>query len=273
MPGVGTNHETKRNGELTYRFDTRDIVSRNKANSGPVSCSARMAVRKLVPNGSSTRVGIIRREVMERGFSVTMKNSAVFGGASQTSIARVPARTDTLQATEEFGIQITPHERITELELDQFQVVLVPRQGPEGNTGKSLTRTGGARQLLVLPMTWKQLLEQVRKEIDRARATVKEGLVRFGNVTVDLLSMEVRRSDRPVDLTAMEFKVLKYLVLNPNRVISRDDFLDQVWGYENYPCTRTVDNHILKLRHKLEAELANPVHFRTVHGTGYKFTP
>ena len=208
-----------------------------------------------------------------KGLFVTIKNLAVFDGASQTSMARVPSRTDTLQATEEFGIQLTPHERITELELDHFQVALVPRQGPEGNTGKSLTRTGGARQLLVLPMTWKQLLEQVRKEIDRARATVKEGLVRFGTVTVDLLSMEVRRSDRPVNLTSMEFKVLKYLVLNPNRVISRDDFLDQVWGYENYPCTRTVDNHILKLRQKLEAELANPVHFRTVHGTGYKFTP
>ena len=162
---------------------------------------------------------------MERGFSVTIKNSAVFDGARQTSMVRVPARTDTLPATEEFGIQITPHERITALELDHFQVALVPRQGPEGNTAKSLMRTGGAMQLLVLPMTWKQLLEQVRKEIERARATVKEGLVRFGNVTVDLLSMEVRRSDRPVDLTAMEFKVLKYLVLNPNRVISRDDFL------------------------------------------------
>ena len=74
-----------------------------------------------------------------------------------------------------------------------------------------------------MPLTWKQLLDQVRKEIDRAGATVKEGLVRFGNVTVDLLSMEVRRYDRPVSLTAMEFKVLKYLVSNPNRVISRDD--------------------------------------------------
>ena len=168
---------------------------------------------------------------------------------------------------------MTPSERITELELDHFQVALLPLQRAEASTGKSLPRSGAARQLLVLPLTWKQLLEQVRKEIDRAGATVKEGLVRFGNVTVDLLSMEVRRSDRRVNLTAMEFKVLKYLVSNPNRVISRDDFLDEVWGYENYPCTRTVDNHILRLRQKLEAELANPVHFLTVHGTGYKFTP
>lgn len=85
--------------------------------------------------------------------------------------------------------------------------------------------------------------------------------------------MEARRSDRPVNLTAMEFKVLRFFVLNPDRVISRDELLNQVWGYDSYPCTRTVDNHVLRLRQKLEAEMASPVHFRTVHGLGYKFTP
>jgi DNA-binding response OmpR family regulator len=204
---------------------------------------------------------------------VTIKYSTGFDRARGTSTVRVPGRTNTLQPTEEFGIQMTPHEGITELELDHFQVALVPLQSPEHSAAKSSARTDGPRQLLVLPLTWKQLLEQVRKEIERAGASVKGRLVRFGNVTVDFLAMEVRRSDRPVNLTAMEFKVLKYFVSNPNRVISRDDFLDQVWGYEDYPCTRTVDNHILRLRQKLEVELANPVHFRTVHGTGYKFTP
>ena len=85
--------------------------------------------------------------------------------------------------------------------------------------------------------------------------------------------MEVHRSGRPVSLSALEFKVLRFFVSNPNRVISRDELLDQVWGFDNYPSTRTVDNLVLKLRHKLEAELANPVHFRTVHGAGYKFIP
>jgi len=204
---------------------------------------------------------------------MTIKYSIAFDGARGTSIAKVSGRTNTFRTTEEFGIQIAPHERITELELDHFQVALVPFQSAEASAAKSFPRPDGPRKLLVLPLTWTQLLEQVRREIERAGAIVKGRLVRFGNVTVDFLSMEVRRFDRPVNLTAMEFKVLKYLVSNPNRVISRDDFLDQVWGYENYPCTRTVDNHILRLRQKLEAELANPVHFRTVHGTGYMFTP
>ena len=76
--------------------------------------------------------------------------------------------------------------------------------------------------------------------------------------------------DENVVLTPMEFNLLKFLVKNAGRAISRDEMLNEVWGYENYPCTRTVDNHILKLRQKLEVDPANPVHFHTVHGVGYK---
>ncbi len=66
---------------------------------------------------------------------------------------------------------------------------------------------------------------------------------------------------------------MKFMVQNPERVISREELLNQVWGYQNYPSTRTVDNHILKLRQKLEGDPSNPVHFRTFHGAGYKFVP
>jgi DNA-binding response OmpR family regulator len=81
----------------------------------------------------------------------------------------------------------------------------------------------------------------------------------------------VVRDGAPVVLTAQEFKTLKFFVRNAERVITRDELLNEVWGYQNYPTTRTVDNHILKLRQKLEHDPANPVHFRTVHGVGYKF--
>src|ERR1700751_6353662 len=101
---------------------------------------------------------------MEGGLSVTSKHQTAFDIARGTSIAGGDARTDTFQPTEEFGIQITPHERITELELDHFQVALLPLQSPEGRAGRNLARTGGARQLLVLPLTWKQLLDPVRTE-------------------------------------------------------------------------------------------------------------
>jgi DNA-binding response OmpR family regulator len=85
--------------------------------------------------------------------------------------------------------------------------------------------------------------------------------------------MEVHRNGQSVALTRKEFKTLEYLIKNARRVISRDELLNMVWGYEHYPCTRTVDNHIFRLRQKLECDPSRPVHFCTVHCTGYKFLP
>jgi DNA-binding response OmpR family regulator len=100
-----------------------------------------------------------------------------------------------------------------------------------------------------------------------------DNMALFGDVIVSFSSLEVRRNEQLVVLTALEFKTLKYFIQNAGRAISRDELLNEVWGYENYPCTRTVDNHILKLRRKLEPDPSRPVHFRTVHGAGYKFLP
>jgi hypothetical protein len=88
----------------------------------------------------------------------------------------------------------------------------------------------------------------------------------FGEVTVNFPEMLAYRGSKPIPMTNMEFKMLKYLIQNARRVISRDELLNEVWGYENYPCTRTVDNHILRLRQKLEREPSRPVNFQTVHG-------
>ena len=95
----------------------------------------------------------------------------------------------------------------------------------------------------------------------------------IGEVELNFATMEARRRGEPVFLTALEFKTLKFLIANPRRVISRNELLDKVWGYQNYPTTRTVDNQVAKLRKKLEADPARPVHLRTVHGVGYKFQP
>jgi DNA-binding winged helix-turn-helix (wHTH) protein len=99
------------------------------------------------------------------------------------------------------------------------------------------------------------------------------GVFTFGDVTVNFRSMESWRKGKQIPLRAKEFKTLAYMIRNPGRVISRDELLDEVWGYKSYPCTRTVDNHILRLRTKLESDPAHPKHLLTVHGTGYKFVP
>src|ERR1700693_958667 len=118
-----------------------------------------------------------------------------------------------------------------------------------------------------------KLLGLVGQAVDLFKTADADSVVVFGDVIVNFSAVEVRRNGRPVVLTALEFKTLKYFIQNARKAISRDELLNEVWGYENYPCTRTVDNHILRLRQKLEQDPSHPVHFRTVHGTGYKFLP
>lgn len=100
-----------------------------------------------------------------------------------------------------------------------------------------------------------------------------ESICAFGDVTVNFPAMEAVRKGEVVELTSLEFKTLRYLIQHAGCLISRDELLKEVWGYQNYPRTRTVDNQILKLRQKLERDPSRPVHFRTVHGAGYKFLP
>jgi DNA-binding response OmpR family regulator len=113
--------------------------------------------------------------------------------------------------------------------------------------------------------------------LDAAKAWLKNpdatDTFEFGGVKGCLSTMEIHRNGRPIALTSKEFKTLVYLIKNPRRVISRAELLNEVWGFENYPSTRTVDNHIFTLRKKLESEPANPRHFHTVHCAGYKFLP
>jgi DNA-binding response OmpR family regulator len=129
----------------------------------------------------------------------------------------------------------------------------------------------GADDYVTKPFSPRELLARVRAALRHTSRTATVNLVSFDGITIDFKKMEVMREGKVVVLTAQEFKTLQFLVQNADRVIGRDELLNEVWGYQNYPSTRTVDNHILKLRQKLERDPASPVHFRTVHGMGYKF--
>jgi DNA-binding response OmpR family regulator len=139
-------------------------------------------------------------------------------------------------------------------------------------TDKVLLLEMGADDYVTVPFNPRELVARLRALIRRA-SRVKEGVYVFADVIVDSFKAEITRGGEKVIVTPKEFKTLEFLTKNARRVISRDELLDKVWGYENYPCTRTVDNHMLRLRQKLEIDPSHPSHFLTVHGLGYKFVP
>ena len=130
----------------------------------------------------------------------------------------------------------------------------------------------GADDYVTKPFSPRELLARVRAAVRRLnQSSDKVEVFGFDDVEVNFTRMELHRGGELVPLTPQEFKMLRFFLNNPERVVSRTELLNEVWGYNNYPTTRTVDTHILRLRQKLEKDPTDPVHFRTVHGTGYKF--
>ena len=148
----------------------------------------------------------------------------------------------------------------------------MPHSRPRNARNDSAEPFSTAAPAVLLPFSWKELIARVSEFARDSTALAESRVARFDDVCVDFTKMEVSRSSgEPITLTTQEFKTLKCFLLNPDRVFSRDELLNEAWGYQNYPSTRTVDNHVLRLRQKLEKCPARPVHFRTVHGVGYKF--
>jgi len=132
----------------------------------------------------------------------------------------------------------------------------------------------GADDYLTKPFEVIELLARVEALLRRAPAYANgswQEAFSFDDVSVDFKRAEVQRSGAALELSAMEFKLLQYLILNRGTVHSRDHLLNEVWGYDAMPSTRTVDVHIAWLRQKLEANPRRPRFIQTVHGLGYKF--
>jgi len=150
---------------------------------------------------------------------------------------------------------------------------LVILSGSSDVADKVLLLEMGADDYVTVPFSPRELVARLRALIRRASRVNPKCVYVFADVIVDFSKIEITRAGEKIVLTPKEFKALEFLTKNSQRVISRDELLNKVWGYESYPCTRTVDNHMLRLRQKLEIDPSHPSHFLTVHGLGYKFVP
>ena len=130
----------------------------------------------------------------------------------------------------------------------------------------------GADDYITKPFSLRVLLAKIKAILRRKSEIVSDiEEYSFGDVYINFKAQEATKNKKPIELTNMEFKLLKYLCQQENVVIDRDTMLDEVWGYDNFPNTRTVDNFISSLRKKIEDDPSHPDHLVTVHGAGYKF--
>ena len=129
----------------------------------------------------------------------------------------------------------------------------------------------GADDYVTKPFSLRELLARVRAVLRRPGPRQKFEEFAFGDVRLHLRARQAFKAGKEVRLTRKEFDLLRYLIEHRAEVITRDRLLDEVWGYERFPTTRTVDAHILRLRQKFEPEPEHPVYILTVHGQGYRF--
>jgi DNA-binding response OmpR family regulator len=130
----------------------------------------------------------------------------------------------------------------------------------------------GADDYVTKPFSIRELLARVKAVLRRAGTIPKQGEnYAFGEVEVNLRNCQVSRKGKALEFSSKEFELLKYFLNHPGETLSRDRLLEDVWGYDRFPTTRTVDAHIVRLRQKVEPKPDDPRFILTVHGTGYKF--
>ena len=130
----------------------------------------------------------------------------------------------------------------------------------------------GADDYVTKPFSTRELLARIKAVLRRTlMVQMLPEIISFGDVTVNLKHQEVKRNNTLLDLSVTEFNLLAYFISHANEVVTREMLLDQVWGYDSYPTTRTVDNFVLAIRKQIEEDPSDPRHLITVYRAGYKF--
>ena len=148
-------------------------------------------------------------------------------------------------------------------------IIMLTARGQESDQVRGLEL--GADDYVTKPFSLRELLARIRAVLRRPGPRRATESFAFGDARLHPRSRQAFKAGREVVLTRKEFELLRYMVEHPAEILTRERLLNEVWGYERYPTTRTVDTHVLRLRQKFETDPERPVHILTVHGQGYRF--
>jgi len=131
----------------------------------------------------------------------------------------------------------------------------------------------GADDYMTKPFSVRELIARIKARLRSSEGVEKKAPEKysFGDIEIDFPRFKITRRDREIAFTALEMEILKYFIIHQGEVVSRNDLLNKIWGYDSYPTTRTIDNHILKLRKKIEDDPSHPRYILSVYGGGYRF--
>ena len=148
-------------------------------------------------------------------------------------------------------------------------IIMLTARGDETDQVRGLEL--GADDYVTKPFSLRELLARIRAVLRRPGPRRHVEAYAFGDARLHPRSRQAWKAGREVALTRKEFELLHYLVEHPGEILTRERLLNEVWGYERFPTTRTVDTHVLRLRQKFETDPEHPAHILTVHGQGYRF--
>jgi phosphate regulon transcriptional regulator PhoB len=224
--------------------------------------------RVLIIEDDRDIVELVRYNLANEGFQV---NAAFDGTSGLTSLKKSPPDLLLLDLMlpKLSGLDICREVRKDE-SLNRLPVLMLTARGDEADRVVGLEM--GADDYVTKPFSPRELIARVKALLRRAEPPADAPrIIEIGRLAIDPASYRVSHSGKPVPLSTLEFRLLYYLASRPNRVFTRDQLLDAVWGTDRFVTPRSVDVYVRRLREKIEADPENPLHLKTVRGAGYLF--
>ena len=254
------------NRKLKFNEHSNGGPNRDDANQNSVAPGAVRKNRILIVEDEPAMVAGLRDNFEYEGYEV------ISAGDGAEGLARALADSPDLVVLDVMMPRMSGLDVCKQLKAQRpaLPIIMLTARGQE--IDKVVGLELGADDYVTKPFSIRELMARVKAVLRRAspQAPAPE-VYRFSDIEVNIRANEVRRAGSLIDLSAKEFALLTYFISNPAETLSRDRLLDAVWGYDNYPNTRTVDTHIVHLRQKLEPNPEEPRFILTVHGSGYKF--